>query len=119
MHRKNYGMATIVSVVFKVVAWLWILGALIAAANAQSAANDLGANSTSQGAVVFVILAGGAVLACTTAFFGYVISLLRDIARNGETRQGAYDTVNIHVPSHAGDAGRRLGRPALGLTVLR
>jgi hypothetical protein len=86
VHQKNYWMATTVSVVFKLVAWLWVIGAVLAASNAGNAANNIGASGASQGGIVFVILAGGAVLACTSAIFGYVISLLRDIARNGETR---------------------------------
>ncbi|HTW10207.1 MAG TPA: hypothetical protein VME46_22075 [Acidimicrobiales bacterium] len=87
MHQKHYGMATVVSVVFKVIAWLWVIAAIVGAANAGAAANDLGANGASQGGAIFAVLAGGAVLACTSAFFGYVISLLRDVARNGQITQ--------------------------------
>ena len=86
MQSKNYHLATLVSVVFKVLAWLWMVAAVVGAANAGTAANDFGANGASQAAVVASILAGGAVLACATAFFGYVLSLLRDIAKNTESR---------------------------------
>ena len=48
---KNYGMATVVATVFKVVAWLWLLAAIVTALNARAAANDLGTNAASQGAV--------------------------------------------------------------------
>jgi hypothetical protein len=86
VHRKSYWMATVVSVVFKVLSWIWVISSVVAAGKAGVAANDLGASGATEGGAVFVILAGGAVLACTSAFFGYVISLLRDIARNGENR---------------------------------
>jgi hypothetical protein len=86
VHRKSYWMATVVSTVFKLLAWLWVIGAAVAAGKAGAAANDLGASGATGGGALFVILAGGAVLACTSAFFGYVLSLLRDIACNGEDR---------------------------------
>ena len=113
MHRKNYWLATTVSVVFKVIAWLWVISAVVAAANAGSAANNVGASGASQGGIVFVILAGGAVLACTSAFFGYVISLLRDIARNGESRSNhpaSYQWGAPPVPAGSGPATQQFGQ---------
>jgi len=112
VHRKNYWMATTVSVVFKIVAWLWVIGAVIAATNAGNAANNIGASGASQGGIVFVILAGGAVLACTSAFFGYVISLLRDIARNGESTPNvpaSYQWGASPVPAGSGPGTQQMG----------
>ena len=45
---------------------------------------DLNANPDQQGAIVVAILVVGIGLACWSAFFGYVISLLRDVAQNTE-----------------------------------
>ena len=79
---KNYGMATVVATVFKVVAWLWLLAAIVTALNARAAANDLGTNAASQGAVVASIFAGGVLLACTSALLR-----LRDQPAAGRSQQ--------------------------------
>ena len=110
MQSKNYHLATLVSVLFKVLAWLWIIAAVVGAVNARAAANDFGASGASQAAVVASILAGGAALACATAFFGYVVSLLRDIARNTDSRQytsGSYQLGAAPTPP----AGTRITQP--------
>ncbi len=81
---KNYGMATAVSVVFKTLAWGWLIATIFAATNGRQDAIDLNANPDQQGAIVVAILVVGIGLACWSAFFGYVISLLRDVAQNTE-----------------------------------
>ena len=58
---------------FKVLAVLWVFGGVYAASRLSQA----GLASYYQLAAV----AGGIVLGCWSAFFGYVLSLLRDVAR--------------------------------------
>ena len=75
MSKRYYG-ASIIGGIFKGLAIIWIIAGVYAA----SELNKQGITTNYQIAAV----AGGVVAAAWCAFFGYVVSLLRDIAMNGD-----------------------------------
>lgn len=81
-HHPSYGWAAVVSGVFKVTAWLVLIGGII---SAITTAVHLHQSSTS-GDVVFSTVVGiavGSIIAATAiAFFAYVLDLLIGIESN-------------------------------------
>jgi hypothetical protein len=77
---RGYGGARLVSAVFKVVAWLVILGGIIGAVATSKSLRDSGATHGHVVAVVIGIGAGTILAAASLAFFAYVLDLLIAIA---------------------------------------
>ena len=75
-------MVVLVAEVFKIVSLLILILGIIAAVNATSVENQFGASTSTQSGTVVYILAATAVASSVTAFFGYVLTLLRGIYLN-------------------------------------
>lgn len=85
---RSYGGARLVSTVFKVVAWLVILGGIIGAFATSKSLHGSGATHGHVVAVVAGIAVGTILAAASLAFFAYVLDLLIGIASN-TARDGA------------------------------
>jgi Zn-dependent protease with chaperone function len=86
--------ALIVSVVFKTLAIVTLITGFVVASYAQQIAASNGLSSGQQTDLAFGAIVSGIVLACWFAFFGYVLSLLRNIAN-------AADDHALHPPHRA------------------
>lgn len=73
---KHYYGASVVAGIFKGLAIIWMIAGVYAASELSK--HGLGANYQ------IGAISGGVVLGAWCAFFGYVISLLRNIAMNGD-----------------------------------
>ena len=80
--RRAYRGARLVSSVFKVVAWLIIVGGAVVAFETAKSLRDSGATHDHIAAVVVAIAAGTVLAAAALAFFAYVLDLLIGIASN-------------------------------------
>gem|GEM_PF-6013646 len=80
--RRSYRGAKVVSVVFKIVAWLVIVGGMAGAVVTGRALHHSGSTTGHVAAVGIGIGAGSILTAAAFAFFAYVLDLLIDIASN-------------------------------------
>jgi hypothetical protein len=81
--KRSHAGATLVSYVFKVLAIILLFGGIYVGFQSDHLRAALGLSPNDDAAVALVSVAVGVVLAAWTAFFGYVLSLLCDIAENG------------------------------------
>ena len=84
--RRPYRGAKVVSVVFKIVAWLVIVGGIAGAVVTSRDLHHSGATTGHVAAVGIGIGAGSILTAAAFAFFAYVLDLLIDIASNTDGR---------------------------------
>jgi len=84
--RRSYRGAKVVSAVFKIVAWLVIVGGIIGAVVTSRALHHSGATTGHVAGVGIGIGAGSILTAAAFAFFAYVLDLLIDIASNTDSR---------------------------------
>ena len=84
--RRSYRGTKVVSVVFKIVAWLVIVGGIIGAVVTSRALHHSGATTSHVVSVGIGIGAGSILTAAAFAFFAYVLDLLIDIASSTDRR---------------------------------
>jgi hypothetical protein len=82
---RTYRGAKVVSAVFKVVAWLVMVGGIVGAVATSRALHHSGATTGHVAAVGFGIGVGGILVAAAFAFFAYVLDLLIGIATSTDT----------------------------------